>query len=135
MNLQLTAGPVWVKADKELPPNIGSPEYHFRVDGFHKVNGNFHYSIDDERMEGEIVFTVQGNGCHEDYVIPNAKFSCLEWLDESQQTAPAQQLFTREQVEEILKSYARVGYPEGNDMIKSAERSLCEWFNTNYPLK
>lgn len=78
----------WVKASERLPKNAGSPEYHFRFGGL-KVNGNFHYSIDDERCEGEIVFTVLGGGCFQDYIVTKERFHLLEWLEEYE--APAAQ--------------------------------------------
>lgn len=74
----------WVKASERLPKYSGSPENHYRVDGNHKVHGNFHYSIDDERCEGEIVFTVIGMGLFKDYVITKEKFHALEWLEETE---------------------------------------------------
>jgi len=78
----------WVKASERLPKYAGSPEYHFRFGGL-KVNGNFHYSIDDERCEGDIVFTVFGGGCFQDYVVTKERFASLEWLEET--VAPAAQ--------------------------------------------
>src|ERR1700683_3549309 len=74
----------WVKVSDRLPPRPGSPEYHFRVDGFHKVNGNFHHSISDETCEGDVVFSVHGGGLFDDYVIPPEKFCNLEWLEETE---------------------------------------------------
>lgn len=68
----------WVKASERLPINPGSPQNHWRIDGFHKVNGNF---FDGEN--GEVVFAVLGNGCHDDYFIEKDKFDRIEYLDET----------------------------------------------------
>jgi hypothetical protein len=72
----------WVKASERLPKYPGDPQNHYRLDGEHKVHGNFHYSIDDERCEGEIVFTVIGMGLFADYVITREKFNAIEFLEE-----------------------------------------------------
>lgn len=67
----------WVKASEALPKNLGDPEIHYRIDGFHKVLGNFYHN-----EAGELVFGVIGY-THADYDIPKEKWGGLEWLDES----------------------------------------------------
>lgn len=117
------AGPVWVKASERLPDNPGSPQNHWRLDGFHKVNGNFYEDGD------EIVFGVIGNGCHEDYIIRKDKFDRIEFLNDR----PARQVFTREQVDKISNA--------AMSRFKAyiPELTFQEWFddymNTNYPLQ
>lgn len=66
----------WTKASERLPES-DSPNYHFRLNGFDKVNGNF---LD---MENETVFWVNGCGAFEDYYIYKKDFDKIEWLSES----------------------------------------------------
>jgi hypothetical protein len=67
----------WIKAS-DRTPNSDSPYYHFRLDGFHKTNGNFF-----DVKQGEIAFGVHGCGVFEDYIIYEKDFDKIEWLDES----------------------------------------------------
>jgi hypothetical protein len=96
----------FIKASERLP-NSDSPQYHFRVDGWNKINGNF---FDNEN--GEAAFSVMGNGCFEDYIIPKEKFSQIEWLDES---TPS---FTRED----MKGFAE--WVEDNYVW---HEDVCRW--------
>lgn len=75
----------WVKASERLPKHLGSPEIHYRLDGFHKVLGNFY-----DKEDGEIVFGVIGV-THPDYDIYRDKWSGIEWLEESDSPAPEHQ--------------------------------------------
>lgn len=120
----LTGGPVWVKASEKMPPHPGSPQNHWRLDGFHKAMGNFY---DDE---GEMFFGVHGCGCFEDYSIPKEKFDRVEWLDES----PIQ-VFTREQVEEIAAKWSitLLDIKEGKIPHIGNGHDFNIWFNDNYP--
>lgn len=77
---QAPAGPVWVKCSTRMPIHPGDPNNHWRLDGFHKVAGNFF------EEDGQLVFGVNGNGLFKDYEIKHNKFDRIEWLDES---APA----------------------------------------------
>ena len=69
----------WVKASDRLPDNLGSPDYHFRLNGV-KVNGNFF----DVNGEGKLLFEVRGSA-YEDYYVFQKDFDRIEWLDEPKQ--------------------------------------------------
>lgn len=116
-------GPVWVKCSVKMPTYPGDPNNHWRLDGFHKVNGNFF----DE--DGEIKFGVHGNGAHDDYVITRDKFQGIEWLDESN----SQQLFTWEQVEAAFRAGVIRGDANCEMGGESRTPNLQEYMDTNYP--
>ena len=66
----------WVKASERLPKYPGDPQIHYRLDGFHKVLGNFYHNDSNELVFGVIGVT------HKNYDIPREKWAGIEWLDE-----------------------------------------------------
>lgn len=119
----------WVKASERLPKYPGDPNNHYRIDGFHKVLGNFHYSIDDERCEGEIVFTVIGHGLHADYQIPKEKWSSLEWLDES--PSPTVEPAVEREKKSDLLPHLGFGSPSSSNGMKESSNieMLTQWID------
>jgi len=105
----------WVKAS-ELLPESDSPNYHFRLNGFDKVNGNFC----DISNEGEIVFWVNGCGAFEDYYIYKKDFDKIEWLSES--------------IEPCATSSDAIGFADwvGNGFKMLALNNIWECFNDDY---
>lgn len=100
------AGPVWVKPDirynNNLPP--AGKDVFIRYD-----NGSVKDACD-----AEIIKALYWKG-----------FKDIEWLDESN----TQQVFTREQVEEIAAQAMKYGG------IWPSSEGIAEWLNTNYLVK
>jgi len=106
-------GPVWVKASQKLPdPGIDRPA---RRKGFHM----------NIRVDSRGVIHVGGMTCHSTEILEEW-FSGLEWLDESQS---GQQLFTREQVEEV----AKIAMTNTRDETWKNYGDITQYMNTNYP--